>query len=178
MCATIEAMIGLHRTQIQLAEANDSWANAFSTEKSRIQRVLVHIDPTVEHIGSTAVPGLLAKPIIDLGILLTRPEDISTVENLLVFIGYIYRGDKGSMGGHLFVLEKEPEVRTYHVHVIIQGDLAWDRYIRFRDLLRNSAGLRQQYALLKQNLAQQLNNDRSAYMAAKTHFIADALATE
>ena len=168
-------MLGLHRQSLMLEESSVEWPIAFRTEKARIEHAAREIDLTVEHIGSTAVPGLPAKPIIDIGLLLARMTNLDRLRNALVSVGYVDRGDKQSKGGHLFVRECEPDVRTHHVHVIFEGDLAWARYLQFRDALRTDRGLRQRYAALKQRLVRDLGNDRAAYMRAKTAFIDDVL---
>ena len=168
-------MLGLHRKHLRLEEPDTEWASAFRKEQALIEGALSEITMIVEHIGSTSIPGLPAKPIIDIGILLPRPEDLASLHGSLVSIGYLYRGDKGSEGGHLFVREREPEVRTHHVHVVLEGDPAWDRYLRFRGSLGADPELRSRYALLKQGLERELGDDRAAYRRAKTPFITDVL---
>lgn len=172
----MEHMLGLHRQSLLLEESSLEWPIAFRTEKARIEHAVPEIDLTVEHIGSTAVPRLPAKPIIDIALLLARTTYLDCLRSGLVAIGYIDRGDKQSEGGHLFVRECEPDVRTHHVHVIFEGDSAWAQYLQFRDALRADTGLRQRYAALKQSLIRDLGNDRAAYRRAKTEFIHDALA--
>jgi GrpB-like predicted nucleotidyltransferase (UPF0157 family) len=84
---------------------------------------------------------------------------------------YIYRGDEGGEGGHLFVLEDEPEHRIAHIHLLSSGDPQWTRYLAFRDRLREDAAARAEYGHLKRQLADQFPDDRGAYTAAKESFI-------
>ena len=170
-------MLGLRRHIVSLVEAGGDWLVFFDAERENIVKAAADIGLAIEHIGSTAVPGLPAKPILDIGILLARDEDLEALKRALTRIGYIDRGDKGSEGGYLFVRECEPNVRTHHVHVIGWGDIAWQNYLRFRDALRSDAILRQRYASLKRDLADQFADNRAAYAKAKTAFIRDTLAS-
>lgn len=98
-------------------------------------------------------------------------EIIPELVEPLTKIGYIYRGDGGDNGGHLFVKESAPDVRTVHLHVVVYGDWQWQNYLRFRDLLRWDGHLRREYAILKQELGVRYADDRKAYTAAKEDFI-------
>ena len=99
------------------------------------------------------------------------------VENLTA-IGYIYRGDGADSGGHLFVWESEPDVRTIHLHVVASDDAQWRNYLRFRDLLRQDPALRKRYGELKQALRSEFPDDRKSYTDSKHDFIRSILNTE
>ncbi|OED49886.1 hypothetical protein AB838_04725 [Rhodobacteraceae bacterium (ex Bugula neritina AB1)] len=90
-------------------------------------------------------------------------------------IGYLYRGNNTENGGHLFVLEKSPEVRAIHLHAIFDSDPQWSDYLQFRDILRSNADLRGKYADLKSHLATAFPGDRKKYTAGKASFIKAAL---
>lgn len=78
----------------------------------------------IEHVGSTSVDGLPAKPVLDIALLIVRPELLSFLENALCSIGYLCRGNKADESGHLFVFETSPDVRSIHLHAMIDGDPA------------------------------------------------------
>jgi GrpB-like predicted nucleotidyltransferase (UPF0157 family) len=125
----------------------------------------------VEHIGSTAVLGLVAKPILDLSVALAAEADTESVFRKLEQAGYTYRGDAGDEGGLVFVLDARPLHRIAHVHAIRHGDAQWRRYLDVRDRLRSDPRARAAYADLKRDLATKFPHNRAAYTAAKTEFI-------
>ncbi|QFT33634.1 dephospho-CoA kinase/protein folding accessory domain-containing protein [Labrenzia sp. THAF82] len=132
----------------------------------------------IEHVGSTSVDGLPAKPVLDIALLIVRPELLSFLENALCSIGYSYRGNKTDEGGHLFVFETSPDVRSIHLHAMIDGDPQWNAYLSFRDIMRVNAQLREQYSRLKNRLAAAHSNDRGSYTAAKASFIQEVLSMQ
>jgi len=107
----------------------------------------------IEHIGSTAVSGLKAKPILDIAIWV---EDDYRIENCIPLIeasGYLYRGASED-AGHVLVREIENQVRTHHVHIVHLNDAPWERWLTFRTHLRKSARARLTYAAEKEALWQ------------------------
>jgi GrpB-like predicted nucleotidyltransferase (UPF0157 family) len=130
----------------------------------------------VEHVGSTTVPGLLSKPIIDIAAAMRSPIDQDDVVRRLSRAGYVFRGDKGTEGGFLFVRTDENEVRTVHVHVVRADSTEWRHYLKFRDVLRQDRGAREAYEQVKREAAARFPDDRASYIAAKRTFIRDALA--
>ena len=124
---------------------------------------------------STAIPDLPAKPILDLVAAVTTLAVIPELIERLAASGYIYRGDGADRGGHLFVWESEPDVRTTHLHIVTQDDIQWTNYILFRDLLRQNPDLRAEYAALKHDLQARFPDDRESYTDAKRDFILGVL---
>lgn len=168
-------MLGLVRHTVSLAQPADDWPMLFHTERQRIAEATGDAQLTIEHVGSTAVQGLPAKPILDIAILLELEPMLGRLKSALQDIGYIDRGDRGSDGGHLFVRDSQPNVRTHHVHVVRCGDPAWTNYLCFRDALRASPELKRRYAALKRRLAAQFSDNRAAYTESKAAFIQEAL---
>jgi GrpB-like predicted nucleotidyltransferase (UPF0157 family) len=125
----------------------------------------------VQHVGSTSVPHLPAKPILDIAASVHNLAVIPELVEKLTSIGYIYRGDGGDNGGHLFVRESMPGIRTIHLHVVARDGRQWRNYLYFRDLLRRDVRVRTQYAELKKQLERTFRNDRKAYTVAKEDFI-------
>jgi GrpB-like predicted nucleotidyltransferase (UPF0157 family) len=135
-----------------------------------------HLVLDIQHVGSTAVPGLAAKPIIDIAVAVASLVDVQRCRPLLIALGYLDRGDAGREGGYVFVKERVPEVRTHHLHMVTIDDPQWANYLSFRDRLRADAALRKEYAALKWKLQERFACDRQGYTAAKDAFIRRVLA--
>lgn len=138
------------------------WIIAGASLRDRVAECLEDIAVGVEHIGSSSVLGLLAKPIVDLAVGLSVLEDLDAVRTRLEAAGWIYRGDAGENGGHIFVLETRPWHRVAHLHGDEYGGAQWLNYLRFRDLLRRSSDARARYEAVKLRLAQEHGADRKA----------------
>jgi GrpB-like predicted nucleotidyltransferase (UPF0157 family) len=132
----------------------------------------------VQHVGSTAVPDLLSKPIIDIAVAMRSPIDQDHVVRRLSGAGYLFRGDKGTEGGLLFVDTESNDVRTVYVHVVVADSAEWRNYVKFRDLLRQDRGAREAYEQVKRDAAARFPDDRASYAAAKHAFIRHALADD
>ena len=129
----------------------------------------------VQHVGSTSVPGLLAKPILDINIGVFETKDIETIVAKLIGLGFIDRGNHDGGIGRLVVWEIAPEVRAVHVHLIPYDSIWWTQDLAFRDALRIDAELRDKYAALKTELASQHGSSRADYRHGKNPFIAAAV---
>jgi GrpB-like predicted nucleotidyltransferase (UPF0157 family) len=164
-------MIGLKRGTVQLENNYPEWVDLFEKTAERIRKKVGNLVSDIQHVGSTAVPGLLAKPIIDIAIAVSSRDLIPSVVTALVEIGYIDRGDGGRDGGYLLVQECEPNVRTEHIHIVEETDRQWRDYILFRDSLRDDPSLREEYSQLKKMLAAENRKDRNAYTMGKHDFI-------
>ena len=125
----------------------------------------------VEHIGSTAISGMLAKPIIDIGIRLAPSAQTEVVVGALEGLGYEYRGDAGDGGGLVFVMNVRPRVRVAHLHAIAPGDPQWDRYLAFVERLRTDPIARAAYGDAKRRLAAAHPDGRQAYTAGKSAIV-------
>jgi GrpB-like predicted nucleotidyltransferase (UPF0157 family) len=152
--------------RVELVEHDPSWARLFESERSVLAPVFDGQVLGIEHIGSTSVPDLCAKPIVDVLIglreLTLTPEQIDAMERL----GYQYLGEHG-LPGRLF-FRKEP--RTHHVHVVLYGGEHWERQLTFRDALRSDADERRRYDEFKRRLAAE-GHPRETYTELKTPFI-------
>ena len=163
--------LGLEQGINRLVDPNPLWPQAFAQEAARIRAALGAKALAIEHYGSTAVPGLRAKPIIDLQI------GVADIGHGLLFIepmatlGYDYAGDQGIPEHHIF---GKGRARTHLAHVVVYQGEQWLRCLRFRDRLRSDANLRAAYEALKLRLAADPANTRAAYTAAKTGFIESA----
>jgi len=126
-------------------------------------------------VGSTAVPGLVSKPILDVAVGLAPKATEEAVVASLESAGYEFRGDKGDDGGLLFILTDAPNHRLAHLHAVRYSDNRWQRYVAFRDLLRAQPNVRRAYAELKRSLAARHRLDRGSYTDAKAAFIEQAV---
>ena len=169
-------MIGLARGTVRVVPPDDEWPVAFGRERHCLCKRIGHLVLDIQHVGSTAVPGLAAKPIIDIAVAVASPADIQRCRPLLVALGYIDRGDRGRHGGYLLVRECAPEVRTHHLHVVAFDGPQWANYLRVRGSLRADVALRAEYAALKQKLQERFASDRQGYTEAKDAFIHRVLA--
>jgi GrpB-like predicted nucleotidyltransferase (UPF0157 family) len=169
-------MIGLERGTVRVVPSDDEWPAAFAQERRRLCECIGHLVLDIQHVGSTAVSGLAAKPIIDIAVAVASPADVQRCRPLLVELGYLDRGDAGRTGGYLFVKERAPNVRTHHLHMVTIDDPQWANYLRFRDRLRADVALRTEYVSLKRKLQERFAGDRQGYTAAKDAFIRRVLA--
>ena len=165
-------MLGLERGTVRLAPYTPEWPRLFEEERRRIEEAVGGHALAVEHVGSTSVPGLPAKPIIDI---MLAVRELSEVEHCVAPIerlGYVYKGENGLPERHFFA---KGEPRTHHIHLVrIDGD-HWRKHLLFRDYLRQHPTLAQEYAALKRRLAEQYHSDRAAYTDAKNPFITRVL---
>jgi len=173
-----EPPLGLQRRAVQLVEHQPEWMRLADEAREEIQSASGGLLIDVQHVGSTAVPDLAAKPILDFAGAVADPKVMPQLVDQLAHIGYIYRGDAGTGGGHFFVRESAPDVRTIHLHVVTSDDPQWANYIRFREILRQDPEVREQYARLKAELEAKYADDRPSYTASKHDFIRRVLGME
>jgi GrpB-like predicted nucleotidyltransferase (UPF0157 family) len=152
---------------VQVADYDPAWPASFEAEHRRLAPLLDGAD--IHHIGSTAVPGLAAKPVIDM-IALVADVD-APIAALVERAGYQFpRAYNSTLSHRRFLCYPSASHRTHHLHLVDeQHEL--DRRLRFRDRLRADPTLAGEYATLKQGLARQYASDREAYSDAKRDFI-------
>ena len=168
-------MLGLRRNTVRLVEHHAEWASAFETNAAEIRACIGDIAVDVQHVGSTAIVGVPAKPILDIAVAVTSRDAISTAVERLCARGYIDHSDAGSHGGYLVVKESVPGIRTVHLHIVDVADRQWVDYQRFRETLRRDPNIRQRYTEMKRRLAERYRGDRTAYTSAKAAFIREVL---
>lgn len=167
-----DAPLGLARGQVRLAEPTPRWAALYADEARRLHAALARFAAAVEHCGSTSVPGLPAKPILDVLVGVPAPVDVPGVAAALVPLGYEHAPWAGVPGHEVFGRGRP---RTHLLHVVPAGGAAWGRMLRFRDALRADPALAAEYAALKRALAARYAADRAAYTDAKGAFVARVL---
>lgn len=151
---------------IELVEHDPSWAALFEQERAVLGGVFDGQAVGIEHIGSTSVPELCAKPIVDVLVGLRELELSDGQVGAMEALGYEYLGEYGRPGRFFF--RKRP--RTHHVHVVEYGGEHWNRQLTFRDALRSDAEERRRYDEFKRRLAAE-GHSRDAYTELKTPFI-------
>ncbi len=166
---TDESLLGLANDTISLMPWTPLWEKEFANARDELLSVLPGAD--IEHVGSTSVPDLPAKPIIDMAISVNGPElHIESVEGC----GYHYMGEKGVSGRFYFV--KGPSYRrTHHIHMFEKGNPIYQEHLTFRDTLREYPYLAREYGKLKLRLWRELSSDRKTYTESKSQFIEDII---
>ncbi|MEI2266431.1 GrpB family protein [Erwinia sp. CGal63] len=156
--------------KIELAEYNPDWPVLFASEAKAIKAVLGANAINIYHIGSTAVPGMIAKPVIDI---LLQVADLAalTQANPLTTLHYQARGEYGIVGRRYFI--KGDSVRTHHLHAFATDDANIVRHLAFRDFLRANPAAAAEYSEIKRHAARACNNNGSLYARLKSPFLAN-----
>jgi GrpB-like predicted nucleotidyltransferase (UPF0157 family) len=155
--------------KVQVVPYDAEWVRLFEKERGLLERVIGAIVVDVHHIGSTSIPHMAAKPIIDLLIEVTDIEAVDLYNDALAQLGYEARGENGLSGRRFFT--KGGDQRTHHVHIFNENDPEVKRHLLFRDYLIAHPAEAQQYRTLKETLAQTYVNDIDSYVAGKHAFI-------
>src|SRR5262245_19174687 len=163
-------MIGLARGTVRLAPYSPEWARLFDQEAALLRTVMGKAAQHIEHVGSTAIPGMLAKPIIDLVVIMSSLDKATAWIPTLEGLGYEYRDDTGVPGRLLFV--KGPHMqRTHHLSLTEMTAEFYKEKLLFRDYLKTHRDAFDEYFKLKKNLALSYPNDREAYTSGKLAFV-------
>jgi GrpB-like predicted nucleotidyltransferase (UPF0157 family) len=161
-------MLGLEKGLVRLVPYSPDWNLYFSLEKAALQQVLGSAVLDIQHIGSTSIPGMPAKPIIDIAIAVDNFERARLCIPSIQGLGYEYRGEFGIPRRHYFV---KGNPRLFHLHMSEITSQEWHDTLLFRDYLRQHADVAEEYAQLKQQLASKYPQDREAYLGGKTEFV-------
>lgn len=156
---------------VSIVDYDPSWPILYEEEKRRILEIAGHKVLRIEHIGSTAVPSLGAKPIVDMMAGVRQRSDADECLPLLERIGYLDVTPEPDNSEWYYCLGKGPHSPGYHLHLVKFMSGHWRRHILFRDFLRTHPEVAQQYYELKERLAIRYGTDRVGYTDAKTSFI-------
>jgi GrpB-like predicted nucleotidyltransferase (UPF0157 family)/predicted kinase len=159
---------------VELAPYDPGWPAQYEAERARVQAALGDLAVEIHHIGSTAVPGLEAKPVIDILVAVRKLEDAMACVAPLQALGYTFI-DYAQNTDRRFFRKGMP--RTHHLHIVEQGSATMIQHLAFRDILRAHPELRQQYAQLKAELAARYKRDRATYTDSKSAFVKNVLAS-
>ena len=164
------------REDVSLAPYDPRWPALFLQEAERLSALFPQL-LNVEHIGSTAVPGMSAKPIIDI---LAGVQSMAVADGLFERIlarGYTTsREFNASLADRRWFMRSSGGRRTHHLHVVVHLGQVWQERLRFRDLLLQNPSVAESYSQLKAELAVRFQHDREAYTNAKAEFISAAIA--
>ena len=158
---------------------DDRWPRDFAAVRAHLQPTVRGIAVAVEHVGSTAVPGLAAKPVIDVDVVVRAEGDVRAAVNALSTLGYAHRGDLGVPGREAFaVLPGSPGVHLpeHHLYVVVAGSPAYRDHVDLREHLRSHPADAERYAAEKRRLAPLLATDREAYVDGKAWLVRELLA--
>ncbi len=159
---------------VNLVEYDASWPDQFERERELLAVTLQEwIHGPIEHVGSTAVPGLPAKPIIDIMVAVQSLDASREAVPALEPLGYLYAPYHADVM-HWFC-KPSPSFRTHHLHLVPFGSRLWTERLVFRDHLRRNPTVAAEYAELKRRLAKRYEFDREAYTEAKAPFIQEVL---
>lgn len=150
---------------------NPHWKEAFRAEKESIADALGDNAVAIHHIGSTAIPGIFAKPIIDILIAVKSLKELDEHSSKLAQLGYEAKGEFGIPGRRYFRKDDAHEIRTHQIHAFETGDPNIARHLAFRDFLIAHPPEAQVYSKLKQRLATLHPNDIEAYIAGKDAYV-------
>jgi GrpB-like predicted nucleotidyltransferase (UPF0157 family) len=161
-------MIGLEKGIVRLAPFSEEWKHIFEAESALLHTVIGRYILGIQHVGSTSIPGMLAKPIIDIAIAVSDYEEAKVCIEPIETLGYEYKGEFGIPRRHYFV---KGDPRTFHIHICEVRSQEWVDLLFFRDHLSQHPNLAQEYASLKLQLATIYPQDRTAYLEGKAPFI-------
>jgi GrpB-like predicted nucleotidyltransferase (UPF0157 family) len=159
---------------IVIEDYNPEWGLWFNRLQRMARDALGDLAVAVEHVGSTAVPGLAAKPIIDIDVVIPSRDDLPEAIRRLASIGYRHEGDLGIADREAFA--QPHDLPVHYLYVCSKHSPELRRHLRFRDALRASPGAAAAYGALKRELAIRFRNDREGYAQAKTAFVTSILA--
>ncbi len=169
----ILAQTAADSSPVIVAEYDEQWPRLFEQIAQPVRDAVADLGAVVEHVGSTAVPGLAAKPIIDVDVVVRSAGDVPAAIERLRELGYVYQGDKGIRGREAFMWP--PGATRHHLYVVVAGSQPHTDHIRFRDYLRRHPEVAREYAALKIDLAARYRDDRLGYTTAKTAFITEVM---
>ena len=162
-------MYGMKKDRLQLLPHDPAWKDDFLTEKNRIAAALDDRSVLIEHVGSTAIPTIHAKPIIDIAILCGE-KGLEPLAQALLGLGYDYRGQFGEERGHYYAVLDKDNVRLCQAHIFTEANADWHSKRRFRDVLRQNPELAHEYDDYKRRLAKVVAN-KSQYAEIKTQWV-------
>ena len=162
-------ILGVKRNAVHLEPHNKHWATLFQETKTEIQHILGSNLIDIQHIGSTAIKNIVAKPILDVAVVVTDTNAIDL--NCMKNYDYIYRGDAGVPGRCFFAKYRDEDLSTHHIHCYNPSNQNFLANIAFRDYLNMHSDFATQYSELKLRLAKQYANNRLKYTKEKTAFI-------
>ena len=159
---------GLKRGDLTISPYREEWKRLFELEKENIEEAIGDYVEDVQHVGSTSITGMSAKPILDIAIAVDDFEGARICIEPLAGVGYEFKGENGVPRRH-YLLKGVP--CTHHIHMFEETGKDWNEIIQFRDCLRSNQSLAEEYKRLKRELALRFPKDRQSYQDGKGEFI-------
>lgn len=159
--------------EVVVTQYNIAWPLLFEREKALVVQALGSAVVSIEHIGSTSVPNLAAKTVIDLMVGVRQLSSLEHLQDPLAQLGYEHRPHVGNADRHFF---RKGVPRSHHLHMVEFGSASWERDLLFRDYLRAHADEAKRYGQLKLQLAAAYRHDRQRYTESKAPLMAELLA--
>ncbi|MEC9489249.1 MAG: GrpB family protein [Halanaerobium sp.] len=156
---------------IEVVPYNPNWKHEFNRVKDMLLDYVGDFAQGIEHVGSTSVEGLAAKPILDIDIVIEDYELLPAIIDRLAEAGYEHEGNLGIEGREAFRRTRKDELMKHHLYVCPRDGKGYREHIAFRDYLRKDEKARREYQELKMKLAERYRNDIDSYSKAKTDFI-------
>jgi GrpB-like predicted nucleotidyltransferase (UPF0157 family) len=169
------AFLGLRPRQVRLVPYDPAWPAAYEREAARLCQGLGDRAQAIAHIGSTAVPGMPAKPLLDVMVAISSLGAIAELEPLLAALGYMFHPRDTIPDRHFFIAG-DGDLRRVNLSLVELDSAYWRNHLAFRDALRTQPETAANYARLKAELAALFPDDRLAYTDAKGAFVARVLA--
>lgn len=166
--------LGLKEGEVRLSEYCADWPGVYLREEKRIEQGLHDLNYALEHVGSTAVPGMLSKPIIDIAAGVSTFEGLQEFVSQLNSLGYEYRGECGVPDRHFFLFRSSGQT-IFHLHLVRTEDEQWANFFLFRDFLRSNSEAAELYSRQKQELQKEYSGKRKDYTAGKDPVIRQIL---
>ena len=165
--------VGLYRGTVILEKHNPEWEILAKEATTLLKNTLKDVAVDIQHVGSTAIKDIYAKPIIDIVIGVNDLSKIFALNNELEREGFLFRGEDHP-NQYLYICGVGDFI-THHIHVTIYGSETWDNYINMRDYLNCHKEVAQEYSKLKLSLAEKYSNDRKQYTSMKSEMINEIL---
>ncbi|MGG4446557.1 GrpB family protein [Brevibacillus porteri] len=160
-------------SNVIVVQYDPNWTRLFETLRDFVLPTLSGLVVTIEHVGSTSVPELAAKPIVDMDVVVSTQADVNLAIKMLATLGYVHEGDLGVSGREAFI--PPDNVPWHHLYVCTSDNVEYQRHILFRDYLRSHPEETKMYGDLKLELAQRFHNDRTGYTNAKGDLVKEIL---
>ena len=157
----------MRTTKVAVLPYDSAWKAAFEEIRKEIEAVIGDLILDIEHVGSTSVEGMSAKPCIDLDVVIPDYSVFAAVADRLQTIGYLHEGDLGIKGREAFRYSGKPHLLTHHLYVCPQDSGELHRHVTFRNFLRNHPDAVKQYSAVKETAARLFPDDIDRYMAYK-----------
>jgi GrpB-like predicted nucleotidyltransferase (UPF0157 family) len=160
---------------VVVVDADPEWSNQFREIATYLAPFVDSFVVRIEHVGSTSVPGLAAKPIIDIDVVVASERDLTEALRRIQSAGYVWVGDLDVKGREAFDAPDEPSLPVHHLYLVVENNRAHADHWLFRDALRQDPELVVRYAEIKRQNAVRSGGDLDRYVALKAAFVAEVL---